>query len=524
MNHIAPTAIGTLPGGAASLAEVALTPPLRVRTLGVFAVWRGQEPVPSATFAQRKAAQLFKVLLAAPGHRLPREQVADLLWPDADPAHAAQRLRSTLHRLRGALGAAYLPGAGDLVLLDPAPGAPSPPPDWLDTAAFERAAAAALAAEDPAAARAALGLYGGAYLPEESDEGEVGTYRRALRGLARALTMHAARLAPPAEASRLFAGLLREEPTHEEAALALMGVLAGQGRTAEALRAYDALARALVEDVGLDPGPPLQALRARLLAPLSKLSAPPAFVPAEVPPPAHLPAPLSSFFGRRRELLALQDALSRARLLTLTGPGGVGKTRLALELARAVHRRYPDGVYVCDLAPRSDPALVPAAVAALFQVREEKERDVLATLIDVLRPRHLLLVLDNAEHLVDACAAVVGSLLSACPHLRIVTTSRTALDITGETLYLVPIAGRAPGRRASDRRRLRGGPTRRGPRAGDRPLLCSRSRQRPARRPTLPSPRWHPARAGAGGGAAGCADSPATPRASGRSIPCAHHG
>ena len=164
-------ALSPSPTAPATGEHAAVSPPLRVRTLGVFAVWWGDEPVPLTAFAQRKSALLFHALLAAPGQRLSRERLLDLLWPDVGPEQAGQRLRSTLHRLRGALGAAYLPSVGDLVLLDPAPGA-APAPDWLDAAAFERAAAAALAADDLAAARAALALYTGPYLLEEPDGGK----------------------------------------------------------------------------------------------------------------------------------------------------------------------------------------------------------------------------------------------------------------------------------------------------------------------------------------------------------------
>lgn len=397
-----------------------VAPPLRVRTLGVFAVWRGEELTPPTVFAQRKAALLFKALLAAPGQRLNREQLLDVLWPEADPAQGAHRLRSTLHRLRGALGADYLPGSGDLVLLDPAPGASSPPA-WLDAVAFERAATAALAVEDLAAARSALDLYTGAYLPEEPEAREVAARRRALRALVQALTMHVARLVPPAEAIQLLGGVLREDPVREEAALALMRLLAGQGRAAEALRAYDALAQALGEDLGLDPGPSLQALRAQLLVPAPVAPLTPATIgvddtPDDPPllPLSPLPIPLTPFIGRGRELGLLRGMLAGTRLLMLTGPGGCGKTRLALALAQQARSDYPDGLVFVDLAPLTDPALVPHAVATAVGMHGESGQDVLATIVESLRSRRLLLVLDNAEHMVDACAVLATALLESC--------------------------------------------------------------------------------------------------------------
>ena len=157
-----------------------------------------------------------------------------------------------------------------------------------------------------------------------------------------------------------------------------------------------------------------------------------------VPAPGNLPAELYSFVGRERELAAVAGLLATARLLTLTGPGGVGKTRLALQAAAAVRARFPDGVWLVELAPLADAALVPQAVAAAVGVREAQGRPLRATLSDALRPQRLLLVLDNCEHLLAACARLADALLRACPAVRVLATSREALGIAGEVPYRVP--------------------------------------------------------------------------------------
>jgi hypothetical protein len=153
-----------------------------------------------------------------------------------------------------------------------------------------------------------------------------------------------------------------------------------------------------------------------------------------------LPAPLSSFVGREREVADVRRHLANTRLLTLTGPGGVGKTRLALEVARDQHAGglLADGAWFVGLAPLADAALVPHETAATLGIREEASRPILETMQDVLRSRRLLLVLDNCEHLVEACAGLADALLQACPLLTILATSREALNIAGETVWPVP--------------------------------------------------------------------------------------
>jgi non-specific serine/threonine protein kinase len=151
----------------------------------------------------------------------------------------------------------------------------------------------------------------------------------------------------------------------------------------------------------------------------------------------NLPAELTSFVGRQGELAELTAALGTSRLLSLTGAGGAGKTRLALRLAADLADRYRDGAWMVDLSPIAMPDLVPQTVASAIGVREAPQRSIRDTLLDNLRSRELLIVLDNCEHLIDACAEFGEALLRAAPALRIVATSREPLRVPGETVWRV---------------------------------------------------------------------------------------
>jgi DNA-binding winged helix-turn-helix (wHTH) protein len=152
----------------------------------------------------------------------------------------------------------------------------------------------------------------------------------------------------------------------------------------------------------------------------------------------NLPAELTSFVGRRAELVRLAEAVRSTRLLSLTGAGGVGKTRLALRLASDLVHDFPDGVWWVDLAPLSAPDLVAQTIAAAPGVRESPHRSARDALLDGLRPRALLLVFDNCEHLITICAELVEALLRDAPAVRMLTTSREALGVSGEVVFRVP--------------------------------------------------------------------------------------
>src|SRR5205823_14208021 len=154
--------------------------------------------------------------------------------------------------------------------------------------------------------------------------------------------------------------------------------------------------------------------------------------------PNNLPAEVSSFVGREQQLAELRRLLHRSRLITLTGPGGAGKTRLALRLAGEVMDHYPDGVRLVELAPVTDSRLLEQTVATAFGAREQRRHTIVEVLLQTLATSRTLLVLDGCEHLVESCADLVGRMLQACPRLTVIVTSREPLGLTGEVIWRTP--------------------------------------------------------------------------------------
>ena len=249
------------------------------------------------------------------------------------------------------------------------------------------------------------------------------------------------------------------EPFRERLRALLMLALARAGRPVESLRAYDAFRRFLVDEVGVVPSPALQALNDDIVhqhpdvswagSPAKDTGTPllPAGTVREFGArtldgsPGNLPLQSSSFVGREVESVRVTEALERSRVVTLTGVGGVGKTRLALQVARDVSPRFRDGVWLCELAAVRDPAAVLDAVAAVFRVSARSELSLEDSLVAYLRDLELLLVLDNCEHLLEGTAGLVVAIEAACSGVRVLATSREGLNIAGEQLLVVPCLG-----------------------------------------------------------------------------------
>jgi len=410
---------------------------LRIQLLGAFRVTLGSQAIEDAKWRRRKASTLVKLLALAPNHRLHREQILDLIWAELAPPQAANNFYQALYLARRIFDSTeadktrWLRLEDDFLFL-------APDDDlWIDVQAFEEAAAAARRSRDPSAYRRALNLYAGELLPDDPYEEWTMARRQSLRQEHLSLLTSLAGLYQAARehenAIETFKQVLGIETTHEDAHDRLMELYALTGRRDEALKQYQVLRETLDRELDAEPTPTSQHLYQRILTgDLQPLEARPAI------PVHNLPNALTSFIGREREQREIKRFLRTARLLTLTGPGGCGKTRLALKVARDALGEYRDGVWLVELAALSDPTLVPRVLASALGVIEQAGQPLLATIKRALVSKQILIVLDNCEHLIQACAQLANELLAYCPHLTILATSREPLHIAGEVVWLVP--------------------------------------------------------------------------------------
>ena len=415
---------------------------------------------------------LLAILLAHANHVVGMDRLIDDLWAGTPTPGAAATLQGYVSELRKALAAATGASApivtrrpGYLIQLET---------DQLDVLGFQRlidearAATAAGKAEAPQLAagrlREALALWRGPALADFADE----PFSRPI-----ATRLEEARMWALEERVEmdLRAGLQNDlvdelldltdrHPLRERLWGQRMLALYRCGRQAEALRSYQELRRHLDEELGIEPSPQLQRLELAVLSqdPALELAAPavrptPEVGPEPAPPDgllgdhghvvsglgsASLPAQLTGFVGRKRELQAVRQLLAGTRLLTLTGTGGCGKTRLALQLAAEEAGRFTQGARFVDLSPVCEPSEVPAAVGAAFGLLGHADAEAVC---DRLGDAEVLLVLDNCEHVIEPCAAMVEDLLSRCSGLTILATSQEELRILGETVWRVPSLG-----------------------------------------------------------------------------------
>ena len=387
--------------------------------------------IPVGSGRQRR---LLAALALHAGLDVDRDALAELVWGDDQPVDPVAALQTNVARLRRVLPAAASittgPRSYRLVVAV----------DAVDAARFRaHLGAAARAADADARLReldAALRLWRGrpfAELEHPAVGPEVaqlsGLHAGALEDRAEALLG----LGRPAAAATAAAALVAADPLRERAVAVLIRALVADGRPAEALRAFARLRAELADQLGVDPSPELAALHEQVL----RQELRPA--PIRTAPPV----PISSFVGRDADLARVGRALVDRRVLTLCGPGGVGKTRLARHAAAAFVDRYADGVLVVELAGAGRDA-VEATVATALRLSDAGPGSLRARIVEVLAVRHQLLVLDDCEHVLDAVAALVEAIALGAPRVDVLATSREALRVDGEqVLPIVPLSGGA---------------------------------------------------------------------------------
>jgi predicted ATPase/DNA-binding SARP family transcriptional activator len=409
---------------------------LEIRLLGPFEVLLDGKPITGFESSKVRALLAY---LAAEGHRPQRrEHLAGLLWPDWPQKSAISNLRYALADLRKNIGdrqaqPPYLSISRETIQFN------SESACRVDISAFERSGSPH-GGQVPVEA-----VYRGEFLEgfSLSDSPAFEDWVRAKREFYRRLILAAFDEMAEQQVERgeyetalvTARRAIEIEPWHEPAHQHILRILAQQGRRVEAVTHYEKLRKILKDELDIEPSESTRLLLEQARSGTVQETSSPSHVPTRT---NNFPAQLTSFIGRHKEIAALLHLLAENRLVTLTGSGGTGKSRLALHLAAKLLDRFPDGAWLVELAPLADPVFVPKAIIASLGLLELPNKHPVDILVDFLSTRRLLLILDNCEHLLDTCASLSDKLLRDCPELTILATSREILGISGEAPYRVP--------------------------------------------------------------------------------------
>jgi len=405
---------------------------VRFLILGPLEVRAGERVV---SVPGRKERAILGLLVVEAGTVVSSDRMVFELWGDAPPTTADRTLRSHVSKLRRALG------GDDSPILTQRPGyVLATDRADIDAALFESLADKAAGLPDARdmgnLAREALSLWRGEALADligfrfaetearRLEERRLGTVELRLEADLR-VGLHE-QVIPELRT------LVAEHPYRERFWGKLMLALYRSGRAGEALEVFNQAGVALGESLGIGPSVDLRSLERSIVLEDEALDV------SRGVPPHNLPAPTSTFIGRERDIEGLAEVLGRSRLVTMTGAGGSGKSRLALEAATRLLPGFGDGVWRVELAAVRDRHGVPAAVSSAMGDPASHAFDPTAALVDYLRGRRALLILDNCEHLLEACADLASTVTSRCPDIVVLATSREPLRVPGETVWLVP--------------------------------------------------------------------------------------
>jgi len=434
---------------------------MRFGVLGPLAVWRADGTAIRIPDLKVRVllADLLAGLLVQEERPVSVDRLAEALWRGRPPGNPLNTLQTKVSQLRRALEEAE-PGGRDLVVYQPPGYLLRAGHDAVDAQRFRDLVTLAHQTEDPQARAAllveALGLWRGPALADFGEEAFAqATIARLEEQRLTAQELHAEARLELGQHHLLaddLGDLVARNPLRERLRATYMRVLYHAGRQSEALATYGDLRDCLVRELGLDPSPELAALHLAILKQDPALTRPPTPTPSTGRHRTNLPAPLTDLVGRVEAVTEVRRLLGPGRLVTLTGSGGVGKTRLAVETAAQLVDRFPDGVWLVELAGLGQPGeedimSSPAeAVMTVLGIREDAPPSPRGNgpmgrtgrLSSALRDQRLLLVLDNCEHVVEPVAELAAALLRTAPELRILATSREPLGLVGEVVFVVP--------------------------------------------------------------------------------------
>jgi predicted ATPase/DNA-binding SARP family transcriptional activator len=403
--------------------------------------------------ADRRKTLALLAYLAVNRWQHHRDQISAMLWPDYHQSKAYTNLRHVLWEVQQLIGEGWIAAQRDAIGLIADDNSSSQPGHvvWVDVASFKSLITQSHTQKDVSLRISLLSdavkLYRDHFLTGFSlkdapsfNEWTIAESEDLRHQFVSALTMltddHCS-LGQAETAIPYAKRFVTLDPLNEASHRQLMQVYIQADQHGAALKQYQICERILRKELNIDPQPETRALYKRIrkgeIKPIQPIKQ------KDVSAPAHnLPYQISTFIGREKELDDIANLIANNRLVTLVGTGGIGKTRLSLKVGEGLLKEYADGVWLVELASLNDSALVPQTVAKLFQLVEQAGESLTEKLIRVLRPKNMLLILDNCEHLLDACAQIADTLLKNCPNLKILTTSREPLGITGEAQYHVP--------------------------------------------------------------------------------------